>query len=344
MGNTMRKFVMAHKHLLSKFMILGDKRTMAMIRSIYSSQDGSQHGRKHVNQRPWEEDDIRSDYAKFSTLMDEGRIGGVILFEDPHVDSIHYDPDLDRLCELSLLKNVTVLNNPTTALVVMNTLRLALKEGRGELIPSFFFPLQHPSVLGSASSQVLDTEVQNIPIPIPIPIQASTEYTRDRENELQLQEQRYQVEELNQKVLAMNEENKRLKFALATAERQLHEGRNELTSIVEGIMDVDTEVAALLLKQIQAQNRIVQSQDRDRESPLTVTDEILKSQLQNVDSNDGPSHSHSSASADTPERSFKSRLEKVSETFFFETVEWWRRFGFQLGRYFNTNTSCSFGP
>jgi chromosome segregation ATPase len=125
---------------------------------------------------------------------------------------------------------------------------------------------------------------------------------------------------LNQKVLAMNEENKRLKFALATAERQLHEGRNELTSIVEGIMDVDTEVAALLLKQIQAQNRIVQSQDRDRESPLTVTDEILKSQLQNMDSNDGPSHTHSSASADTPERSFKSRLEKVSETFFLKRL------------------------
>jgi hypothetical protein len=136
------------------------------------------------------------------------------------------------------------LNNPTTALMVMHTLRLALKEGKGELIPSFFVPLQHPLVLGSAAAstlaQVLDNGVENtptptpapIPIPIPIPIQASTEYTHNKEDDPQHQHKRNQVKFLSQKLAAMNEEHKKVKLALANAERQVEEGHNELSSVV----------------------------------------------------------------------------------------------------------------
>ena len=42
--------------------------------------------------------------------------------------------------------NILMMNNPSTAHVCMNSLRVALKMGRMEMIPSFFFDLESPSV------------------------------------------------------------------------------------------------------------------------------------------------------------------------------------------------------
>ena len=248
MRDTMRKFIISNKNLLSKFILTGDDETMTMLCNVYQ-------GNTNVVYRPRNDDKVVSNYTNLTSLMSEGRIGGIIVFEDPGAASnCHqpYDADLDELCELSLAKNVMILNNPTTALIVTNTIRTALKVGKGELIPSFFLSLQHPSVA------------------VEQPMAADSKEGNDLQS---------QIEQLTQKLAEAIEENHKLTLALNNAELKAYDNYNELVSIVEGVMDVDTKEADFILKQLQAQNRMAQMNDRD--SPLTVTDEIVKpSELQ----------------------------------------------------------------
>ena len=248
MRDTMRKFIISNKNLLSKFILTGDDETMTMLCNVYQ-------GNTNVVYRPRNDDKVVSNYTNLTSLMSEGRIGGIIVFEDPGAASNcqqPYDADLDELCELSLAKNVMILNNPTTALIVTNTIRTALKVGKGELIPSFFLSLQHPSVA------------------VEQPMAADSKEGNDLQS---------QIEQLTQKLAEAIEENHKLTLALNNAELKAYDNYNELVSIVEGVMDVDTKEADFILKQLQAQNRMAQMNDRD--SPLTVTDEIVKpSELQ----------------------------------------------------------------
>ena len=243
MRDTMRKFIISNKNLLSKFILTGDDETMTMLCNVYQ-------GNTNVVYRPRNDDKVVSNYTNLTSLMSEGRIGGIIVFEDPGAASNcqqPYDADLDELCELSLAKNVMILNNPTTALIVTNTIRTALKVGKGELIPSFFLSLQHPSVA------------------VEQPMAADSKEGNDLQS---------QIEQLTQKLAEAIEENHKLTLALNNAELKAYDNYNELVSIVEGVMDVDTKEADFILKQLQAQNRMAQMNDRD--SPLTVTDEIVK--------------------------------------------------------------------
>ena len=89
-----------------------------------------------------------------SLLMNNGRIGGVIIFEFPRVSAYmsagtqqqHHEDDLGRLCFDAFAKNVMIVRNPVTALMATDTMRTALRDGKGEHIPSFFLPVRHPSV------------------------------------------------------------------------------------------------------------------------------------------------------------------------------------------------------
>ncbi len=246
MGRTrsiLHKFVMSNKNLLSKFILTGDDKTMIMMQGIYQKEP-------NVLYKPLNDDQINANYTKLScSLMKEGLIGGIVIFEDPsHSDEETYDPELEDLCELSLQKNVMVLNNPTTALMITNTIRTALKFGKGELIPSFFFTLKHPSMAVTDSKAVDD---------------------KKEDSDIQSQ-----LDQVNRRLAETIEENHNLTVALSNAELKAFENHNELISIVEGIMDVDSKEASIILRQLESRSRISRASNRD--SPLTVTDDIEK--------------------------------------------------------------------
>ena len=69
----------------------------------------------------------------------------MIFFQDP-MSAHPHQSDIDCLCRQAIVHNTMIANNPTSALMMMTTLRVALKENMPELIPSFFCTLQSPSV------------------------------------------------------------------------------------------------------------------------------------------------------------------------------------------------------
>mmetsp|Transcript_15683 Transcript_15683/g.22836 ORF Transcript_15683/g.22836 Transcript_15683/m.22836 type:complete len:155 (-) Transcript_15683:227-691(-) len=60
-----------------------------------------------------------------------------------------------------------MMNNPTTAHICLNSLRVALKMGRMEMMPSFFFDLESPSVEAykMRQNQVLESTKAKVPEP-----------------------------------------------------------------------------------------------------------------------------------------------------------------------------------
>ena len=72
-------------------------------------------------------------------------LGGMVFFQDP-MSAHPHTADIDCLNRQALVHNVLCMNNPASAHAGLATLRMALKEGRSDLIPSFFFTLESPSV------------------------------------------------------------------------------------------------------------------------------------------------------------------------------------------------------
>merc|ERR1712060_833423 len=85
--------------------------------------------------------------------MGSGRLGGMIFFKDPMGNHPH-QCDIDCLCRQAEVHNTMIATTATSALMLTHTLRNALKGvGRPELIPSFFFSLQSPSVTAYKAAQ-----------------------------------------------------------------------------------------------------------------------------------------------------------------------------------------------
>mmetsp|Transcript_25318 Transcript_25318/g.37468 ORF Transcript_25318/g.37468 Transcript_25318/m.37468 type:complete len:96 (+) Transcript_25318:85-372(+) len=85
--------------------------------------------------------------------MCTGGLGGMLFFQDP-MSAHPHQSDIDCLCRQALVRNVMSCNTPTSAYMLINTLRTALHgEGRPELIPSHFFTLQSPSVVAYKLAQ-----------------------------------------------------------------------------------------------------------------------------------------------------------------------------------------------
>ena len=79
--------------------------------------------------------------------MCSGGLGGMLFFQDA-MSAHPHQSDIDCLCRQALVHNVMSCNTPTSAYMMVNSLRTALQgEGRPELMPSFFFTLQSPSVV-----------------------------------------------------------------------------------------------------------------------------------------------------------------------------------------------------
>ena len=98
--------------------------------------------------------------AQLVAMAVNGEIGGCIFFIDP-MDAHPHGADIETLVRQGNVHNLVMLNNPSTAHVCLNALRLALKMGRMELFPSFFFDLESPSVPAYKKRQqaVLDRQI-----------------------------------------------------------------------------------------------------------------------------------------------------------------------------------------
>merc|ERR1719384_1872542 len=155
MKASMKQFVIANKNCLKKFRLTGTNTTMTMLKSVFGDDPEVVYGPSCTS------GPLGGD-AELVAMAVSGQIGGCIFFIDP-MDSHPHSADIETLVRQGNVHNILMLNNPSTAHVCMNALRLALRMGRMELFPSFFFDLESPSVPAYKARQqaVLDKQIED---------------------------------------------------------------------------------------------------------------------------------------------------------------------------------------
>ena len=137
----MREFVMANKNLLKKFRLTGTNSTMTMLKEVFKDEPAGT-----VVYGPACASGPLGGDAELVAFLVSGKIGGIVFFEDP-MDSHPHRADIDCLVRQALVHNTILVETPASALILTTVLRMALQgEGKPELIPSFFFSLQSPTV------------------------------------------------------------------------------------------------------------------------------------------------------------------------------------------------------
>jgi methylglyoxal synthase len=155
MKKTMREFVTANKNMLKKFRLTGTNSTMTMLREVFADEpEGTIVFGPACASGPLGGD------AELVAHMVGGKIGGIIFFQDP-MDSHPHQADIQCLVRQALVHNIVIADTPSSALMVVNCLRQALVgKGRPEMMPSFFFTLQSPSVEAYKAQQKAVVEAQ----------------------------------------------------------------------------------------------------------------------------------------------------------------------------------------
>ena len=146
MKRTMKDFVVKHKHILRRFRLTGTATTMRMLGEVFGDDPGVQFG-PTCSSGPLGGD------AQVAAQMVLESIGGLIFFEDPLTAHPHA-ADIQSLYRLANVHNIVVATNPTTAILLMNAIDLALEKERKELILSFFCTLESPSVKEYKAAQI----------------------------------------------------------------------------------------------------------------------------------------------------------------------------------------------
>lgn len=141
MKKTMRQFVVANKNVLKKFRLTGTNSTMTMLKEVFKDEPAGT-----VVFGPSCASGPLGGDAELVAHLVSGKIGGIIFFQDP-MDSHPHRADIDCLVRQALVYNTMMAETPTSALMLLHCMRSALKgDGMPELIPSFFFSLQSPTV------------------------------------------------------------------------------------------------------------------------------------------------------------------------------------------------------
>ena len=146
MKSTMKRFVLANKNILKKFCLTGTNSTMTMLKEVIGKDDPDVVYGPSCSSGPLGGD------AELAALMTQGKVGGIIFFTDP-MSAHPHQADIDGLCRLAMVHNTMLLQNPTTAVMMMDILRSSLKEKRPDMMPSFFFDLVSPSVSAYKEAQ-----------------------------------------------------------------------------------------------------------------------------------------------------------------------------------------------
>ena len=138
MKKSMKQFVIANMQVLKKFRLTGTNTTMKMLKEVFGNDPEVVYG-PSCKSGPLGGD------AQLVAMAVTGQLGGCIFFIDP-MDAHPHSADIECLVRQGNVHNILMMNNPCSAHVCMNTFRVALKMGRMEMIPSFFFDLESPSV------------------------------------------------------------------------------------------------------------------------------------------------------------------------------------------------------
>eukprot|EP00586_Coscinodiscus_wailesii_P018164 CAMPEP_0172518710 /NCGR_PEP_ID=MMETSP1066-20121228/290980_1 /TAXON_ID=671091 /ORGANISM="Coscinodiscus wailesii, Strain CCMP2513" /LENGTH=265 /DNA_ID=CAMNT_0013301151 /DNA_START=533 /DNA_END=1330 /DNA_ORIENTATION=- len=138
MKDAMKQFVLANKNIIKKFRLTGTNNTMSMLKDIFEDDSEIIYG-------PICKSGPLGGDAQLVAMAATGDLGGCIFFIDP-MDAHPHNVDIDCLCRQANVHNILMMNNPDTAHVCLNGLRVGLKLGRIEMMPSFFYNLESPSV------------------------------------------------------------------------------------------------------------------------------------------------------------------------------------------------------
>eukprot|EP00551_Chaetoceros_affinis_P001866 CAMPEP_0203639254 /NCGR_PEP_ID=MMETSP0088-20131115/5053_1 /ASSEMBLY_ACC=CAM_ASM_001087 /TAXON_ID=426623 /ORGANISM="Chaetoceros affinis, Strain CCMP159" /LENGTH=391 /DNA_ID=CAMNT_0050494091 /DNA_START=215 /DNA_END=1390 /DNA_ORIENTATION=- len=174
MKQSMKQFVIANMNVLKKFRLTGTNTTMSMLREVFGDDPSVVYG-PSCKSGPLGGD------AQLVALAVTGQVGGCIFFIDP-MDAHPHSADIECLVRQGNVHNILMANNPCTAHIIMNTFRVALKMGRMEMIPSFFFDLESPSVDAYKKRQkaVLDNAIGNRVSIVASRISATVAPTREK--------------------------------------------------------------------------------------------------------------------------------------------------------------------
>ena len=138
MKPAMKAFVQHRQEVIKKFRLTGTSSTMTMLRSIFKND-------KDVKYGPTFKSGPLGGDAEVSALMCQEDLGGILFFMDP-LDPHPHQCDIDALIRVCNVTNVLFATNPTSCYALTFILEHALKEGRKDLIPSFFHTLESPCV------------------------------------------------------------------------------------------------------------------------------------------------------------------------------------------------------
>eukprot|EP00531_Pseudo-nitzschia_arenysensis_P018914 CAMPEP_0116133364 /NCGR_PEP_ID=MMETSP0329-20121206/10064_1 /TAXON_ID=697910 /ORGANISM="Pseudo-nitzschia arenysensis, Strain B593" /LENGTH=341 /DNA_ID=CAMNT_0003627985 /DNA_START=77 /DNA_END=1102 /DNA_ORIENTATION=- len=146
MKATMKDFVIQHKHILKKFRLTGTNSTMKMLAEVFADEEDVVFG-PSCSSGPLGGD------AELVALMTSGKLGGILFFQDPMTSHPH-QCDIECLVRQALVHNTLMANTPASAMAHVEVFKMALMgQGKAELIPSFFFDLQSPTVQAYKNNQ-----------------------------------------------------------------------------------------------------------------------------------------------------------------------------------------------
>jgi methylglyoxal synthase len=146
MKATMKDFVIKYKYVLKKFRLTGTQSTMKMLGEVFEG-DGSVVFGPACNSGPLGGD------AEIVAMMATGQLGGILFFQDPMTAHPH-QVDIECLVRQALVHSTVMATTPTTAMSIMEVFKMALEgSGRPEIIPSFFFSFQSPTVEAYKNNQ-----------------------------------------------------------------------------------------------------------------------------------------------------------------------------------------------
>ena len=161
MKHSMKQFVLANKNVLKKFRLTGTNTTMTMLKDVFGNDPDVVYG-PSCKSGPLGGD------AQLVAMAATGELGGCIFFVDP-MDAHPHSADIACLNRQGNVHNILMMNNPASAHTCLNSLRMALMLGRIEMMPSFFFDLESPSVEAyrKRQQQVLQQSIQHQDAPSP---------------------------------------------------------------------------------------------------------------------------------------------------------------------------------
>jgi len=161
MEPAMETFIRNNKNTLKKFILIGNKATMKMLKNEFREDPTAKFG-------PVCDPGPLGGDTQLCALMCFKKLGGLIYFQDP-METHPHQADIDCLNRQCNVHDIYTATNPSSAFLMVSTLRLALEFGSCQLIKSFLGTRRSPSVIEykhrqakilsapSASSDIMST-------------------------------------------------------------------------------------------------------------------------------------------------------------------------------------------